>query len=141
MRAFQKILRQFRLIMKKKTEEKLTIYEYEERYVKARNTRNARAVLWVVAGLLALLLIWCLLSLTLRLWEINEIAGYIAAGVSVLLFVLLYVVPLARICRLGYFRTEVNAASVASAKRHNRRLRRDIAARMVDLGTRVEIVG
>ena len=141
MRAFQKILRQFRLIMKKKTEEKLTIYEYEERYVKARNTRNARAVLWVVAGLLALLLIWCLLSVTLRLWEINEIAGYIAAGVSVLLFVLLYVVPLARICRLGYFRTEVNAASAASAKRHNRRLRRDIAARMVDLGTRVEIVG
>ncbi len=125
----------------KKTEEKLTIYEYEEKYVKARNTRNARAVLWVAAGAVALLFVWCLLSITLRLWEINETAGYVAAGVSVLLFALFYVIPLAKICRLGYFRTEVNAANAAAAKRHNRRLRRDIAARMVDLGTRVEIVG
>ena len=130
-----------KLMKNKKTEEKLTIYEYEEKYVKARNTRNARAVLWVAAGAVALLFVWCLLSITLRLWEINETAGYVAAGVSVLLFALFYVIPLAKICRLGYFRTEVNAANAAAAKRHNRRLRRDIAARMVDLGTRVEIVG
>lgn len=124
-----------------KDKEKLTIYEYEEKYVKARNTRSARAVLCVVAGVIALLLIWCLLSITLQLWQISPYAGYAAAGVSVVLFVLLYIVPLVKICRLGYFRTEVNAANAASAKRHNRRLRRDIAARMVDLGTRVEIVG
>ena len=54
---------------------------------------------------------------------------------------LLFIVPLVKIFRLNYFKTNVNAAHAAAAKRHNRRVRRDIAAKMVDFGTKVESAG
>ena len=120
---------------------KMTIYEYEEKYVKNRNARGARVLIWIIAGVVGVFLAWCLLSITLQIWELSQYAGYAAAGVSVILFVLLFVVPLVKIFRLDYFHTNVNAAHAASAKRHNRRLRRSIAERMVDFGARVENAG
>ena len=120
---------------------KMTIYEYEEKYVKNRNARGARVLIWIIAGVVGVFLAWCLLSITLQIWELRQYAGYAAAGVSVILFVLLFVVPLVKIFRLDYFHTNVNAAHAASAKRHNRRLRRSIAERMVDFGARVENAG
>lgn len=124
-----------------KNDEKMTIYEYEERYVKRRNERGARVLIWVIAGVIGVFLAWCLLSITLQLWNINAYAGYAAAAVSVILYVLLFIVPLVKIFRLNYFKTNVNAAHAAAAKRHNRRVRRDIAAKMVDFGTKVESAG
>ncbi len=127
--------------MKKKEEKKMTIYDYEERYVKARNGRTARLLLCVVAGVIGVFLAWCLLSITLQIWDINAYAGYVAAGVSAVLFVLLFIVPLVKILRMNYFQTNISASRAAAAKRHNRRVRRDIAVRMVDFGTRVENAG
>lgn len=124
-----------------KNDEKMTIYEYEERYVKRRNERGARVLIWVIAGVIGVFLAWCLLSITLQLWNINVYAGYAAAAVSVILYALLFIVPLVKIFRLNYFKTNVNAAYAAAAKRHNRRVRRDIAAKMVDFGTKVESAG
>ena len=124
-----------------KNDEKMTIYEYEERYVKRRNERGARVLIWVIAGVIGVFLAWCLLSITLQLWNINVYAGYAAAAVSVILYVLLFIVPLVKIFRLNYFKTNVNSAHAAAAKRHNRRVRRDIAAKMVDFGTKVESAG
>lgn len=124
-----------------KNDEKMTIYEYEERYVKRRNERGARVLIWVIAGVIGVFLAWCLLSITLQLWNINVYAGYAAAAVSVILYALLFIVPLVKIFRLNYFKTNVNAAHAAAAKRHNRRVRRDIAAKMVDFGTKVESAG
>ena len=127
--------------MKDDKEKKMTIYEYEERYVKRRNVKGARLIIAVIAGVIGVFLAWCLLSITLQVWGINKYAGYAAAVVSVILFALLFVVPLVKILRMNYFQTNVNAAHAAAAKRHNRRVRREIAAHMVDLGTRVENVG
>ena len=122
-------------------ERKMTIYEYEEKYVKSRNARGARLLIKVIAAVVGIFLAWCLLSITLQVWNINEYAGYAAAGISVILFILLFIVPLVKIFRLDYFKTNVNAAHAASAQRHNRRLRRSIAERMVDFGTRVDNAG
>ena len=121
--------------------QKMTIYEYEEKYVKSRNTRGARVLIWVIAGIVGVFLAWCLLSITLQIWELNEYAGYAAAAVAVVLYILLFIVPLVKIFRLDYFRTNVNAAHAAAAKRHNKKLRRSIAGRMVDFGARVESAG
>ncbi len=126
---------------KKNSNEKMTIYEYEEKYVRHRNTKTARLILVVLAGIIGVFLAWCLISLTLQLWNVNEYAGYAAAAVSVVLYILLFIVPLVKILRMNYFKTNVNAAHAGAAKRHNRRVRRNIAAHMVDLGTRVESAG
>lgn len=125
----------------KRQSEKMTIYEYEEKYVKSRNERGARLLIWVIAGVVGAFLAWCLLSVTLQVWALNEYAGYAAAGISAVLFVLLYIVPLVKIFRLDYFRTNVNAAHAPAAKRHNRRVRFSIAQRMVDFGARVDCAG
>ena len=42
---------------------------------------------------------------------------------------------------MNYFQTNIPASHAAAAKRHNRRVRRDIAERMVDFGTRVDCAG
>lgn len=127
--------------MKNNEEKKMTVYEYEERYVKSRNTRTARLLIAVIAGVIGVFLAWCLLSITLQVWGINKYAGYAAAGISVFLFILLFIVPLVKICRMNYFQTNIPASHAAAAKRHNRRVRRDIAERMVDFGTRVDCAG
>ena len=55
--------------------EGMTIYEYEERYVRRQNSRGARLLLFVIAGLVGVFLAWCLLSITLQIWALNEYAG------------------------------------------------------------------
>ena len=110
-----------------KQERKMTIYEYEEKYVRRQNVRGARFLLSLFAGVIGIFIGWCLFSFTMQLWNVHEYAGYAAAAVSVLLFVFLYLVPLVKILRSDYFITNVNAAHAGRAKRHNKRVRRSIA--------------
>lgn len=121
--------------------EGMTIYEYEEKYVKRQNARGARTILFVVAGVIGLFLLWCLFSITLQIWNVNVYAGYAAAGVSVLLYILLFIVPVAKIMRTDYFQTNVNAKHAAGAKRHNKRVRRAVAEKMVDFNASVNGTG
>ena len=89
-------------------ERKMTIYEYEERYVRRQNLRGARLG---------------------------------AAAVSIILFFLVYVIPLVKILRSDYFMTNVNSEYAGKAKRHNRRVRRNIAEKMVDFHRTVGGIG
>lgn len=121
--------------------EGMTIYEYEERYVRRQNSRGARLLLFVIAGLVGVFLAWCLLSITLQIWALNEYAGYAAAAIAVLLFIFIYIVPVVKICRSEYFMTNVNAAHAWQAKRHNKRVRRNIASKIVDFHSSVDGAG
>lgn len=119
----------------------MNIYEYEEKYVKKENTRAARWALRIIALVIGVFLAWCLFSVSVKLWEIHPYAGYAAAGVSVLLYVFLFIVPLVKIFRTDYFITNVNSRTAGQAKRHNRKLRRSIAEKIVDLNASVDGVG
>lgn len=121
--------------------EGMTIYEYEERYVRRQNSRGARLLLFVIAGLVGVFLAWCLLSITLQIWALNEYAGYAAAAIAVLLFIFIYMVPVVKICRSEYFMTNVNSAHAWQAKRHNKRVRRNIASKIVDFHSSVDGAG
>ncbi len=122
-------------------EKKLSIYEYEEKYVRRQNARGARLLLGLLAGVIGVFIGWCLFSFTMQLRELHPYAGYAGAAVSVLLFLLVFVVPLVRILRSDYFITNVNDAYAGKAKRHNRRVRRNIAEKMVDLHDSVNGAG
>lgn len=121
--------------------EKMTIYDYEQKYVKKQNMRNAKWILTLIASLIAVFLFFCLFSVTMKVWEINEYAGYGAAAASVLLFIFLYIVPLCKIIKSNYFVTNVNAYTAREAKKHNRKVRRDIADKIIDVTAKVEGVG
>lgn len=122
-------------------EKKMTIYEYEEKYVKRQNVKGASLVLRLLAALIAVFFAWGLFSISKEIWEINEYAGYVAAGVSVVLFIIFYIVPVVKILRSDYFVTNVNYKTAGAAKRRNRALRRQIAEKIVDLNSNVEGVG
>ncbi len=120
---------------------KMTIYEYEEKYVKRQNTRAISFFLVMIVALIGLFFFWCFFSISKQVWDMNEYAGYAAIGVSVLLFILLYIVPVVKIFSARSFVTNVNYKTAAKAKRRNKRVRYEIAAKIVDLTNNVAGVG
>ena len=49
----------------------MTIYEYEEKYVRRQNSRGARLIIFVLAGLTGVFLVWCLLSIVMQIYALN----------------------------------------------------------------------
>ena len=125
----------------KNIKQNMTIYDYEDKYVRRQNSRGARLLLFVIAALIGVFLVWCLLSITLQIWGIHPYAGYAAAAVSAVLFIFIYIVPVVKICRSDYFLTNVNSAHAWQAKRHNKRVRRNIAEKIVDFNASVDGAG
>lgn len=112
---------------------KMTIYEYEEKYVKRQNTKSATFFLRLIIALMGVVFVWFFFTLSKSVWEMNEYAGYAAAGVSLVLFIVFYIVPVVKILKTDYFVTAVNYKTAAAAKRKNKKLRFQIAEKIVDL--------
>ena len=128
---------------KKKIEEdgKLTIYDYEQKYTKRENAKGARLALALISAAIGVFLFFCLFSITMRLYDINEYAGYGAAGASVIVYIFLFIVPLVRILKTDYFIVNVNSYTAGAAKKHNKKVRRNIADKIIDLTAKVDGVG
>ncbi len=120
---------------------KMTIYEYEQKYVKRQNVRGAKFLLRFVAAVIGIFLFACLLFLSLRLYDINKYLGYGAGAVCLLLYIFCFIVPLIKIMRTEYFVTNVNANTARKAQKHNRKLRHKLADKIIDLTGKVEGVG
>ncbi|MGN0824152.1 MAG: YcjF family protein [Candidatus Coproplasma sp.] len=120
---------------------KMTIYEYEEKYVKRQNVKAAKTFLYIFIVFIAVIFIWCLFSISKALYDMHPYAGYAAAAVSVLIFILFYIVPIVKIFRTEHFITNVNYKSAAKAKRHNKKTRYEVASKIVELCNTVAGVG
>lgn len=121
--------------------EKMSIYEYEQKYVRRQNVRGAKVVLRLAVAAVGVLIAYCLFSVTVKAWELNRYAGYALTAVSVVLFIALYIFPLIKIFRSDYFLVNVNAKTARAAQRHNKRVRHDVAEKMIDLTAKVEGAG
>lgn len=122
-------------------ENKMTIYEYEQKYTRRQNVRGAKLLLWMTASLVGVILFVCLFFLTMRVYELNEYVGYGVGAACIVVFVVVFVAPLVKIVKTGAFVTNVNAYTAKEAQRHNRKLRHDIADKIIDLTGKVEGVG
>lgn len=119
--------------MKKEKNKQISFDEYKERFSEKRNEKTLKTFLLFGISIVGVFIGVALGLLTLRIYELNEIAGYVAIGVSVLIFILLYLVPVIRIYRVKYFITSVDdEVSAAKAKRHNRHVREQIADEMIE---------
>lgn len=121
--------------------DKMTIYDYEQKYVKRQNVRGAKLFLRLTAAAIGVFLFFCLFSVTVKVWEINEYAGYGMIAVSVLVYIFFFIVPLVKIMKSDSFEVNVNAYTARAAQRHNRKVRHDIAEKVIDLTSKVEGVG
>lgn len=120
---------------------KMTIYDYEQKYVKRQNVRGAKLFLRIIIAAVAILIFACLLSVTLKFFDIHLYAGIAAAIVSLLLYIFLFIVPLVKLLKTSYFVTNVNAYTAHEAKKHNKKVRRDVSEKIIDLTAKVEGVG
>jgi uncharacterized membrane protein YcjF (UPF0283 family) len=121
--------------------DKMTILEYEEKYVKRQNTRTAKILLKLIAAVVGVFLFFCLFSITMSVWDKNMYAGIGTAAACVVLYIFAFLVPLVKLIKTQAFITNVNAQTARQAQAHNRKLRRQIADKMIDVTSSVEGVG
>ena len=117
---------------------KMSIYEYEQKYVRRQNVKGAKVFLRIFAAILGVFLFVLLLLVSLRVYDFNQYAGYATGAVCLLLYIFVFVVPLIKIIRAPYFMTNVNAQTASSAQRHNRKVRQDLADKMINFTAKVE---
>ena len=120
---------------------KMTIYDYEQRYSKKENVKGARLLLGFIAGVIGVFLFVVLLLVFFKVYDINKYAGYGVGAACILVYILVFIVPLVKILKTGYFVTNVNAYNARKAQRHNKKLRRDIATKIIDFTAKVDGVG
>ena len=123
--------------MEKETK-KITFEEYKAKYTKPENKKLIRAAMFIMAGGIGVIIFTCLFLLTLRLFDINQYAGYAGIGVSVIIFIVAYIVPLVKITRSSYFITNVNERTARNAQKHNKKVRNQIADKMIEYNAQVE---
>ncbi len=119
----------------------LTIYEYEQKYTKRQNVRGAKFLLRLVAAIVGVFLFAVLALISLEVYKINEYVGYGVAAACLVLYILVFIVPVCKVMKADYFITNVNGFTAREAKRHNKQLRHDIAEKIIDLSAKVEGVG
>ena len=122
-------------------EKKLTLEEYEKKYTKRQNTKAVRSFLFIVVGSLGIVVGAMLVSLVLKFFEINQIWGYVGIGISVLLFIFIYLVPIVKIAKTRSFEVNVNKYTAKKAQKYNKETREKIADHMIDFTAKTEGVG
>ncbi len=120
---------------------KMTIYDYEQKYVKRQNVRSAKFLVRFFATVIGLFLFACLFFLAYHVWQMNVYAGYVVGAICLIIYICFFIVPLVKIMKSDYFVVNVNAYTAREAKKHNKRLRHEIADKIIDVTARVEGVG
>jgi len=122
--------------MAKNDEKKMTLEEYQKKYSKPYNEKAAKSFLFIFAASIGIIIAFCLFSVVMKIYEIsnkNNIALYVSIGAAILLFLVIYGIPLFKIKNTKSFITNVNSDNVKEAKKYNKKLREDIADKMIDL--------
>jgi len=120
---------------------KMTLEEYKAKYSKPQNIKAARFFLVLFAASIGIIVFTCLLLVVLRIFEINQIAGYVSIAPAVAVFILFYVVPLVKIHNLPSFQTQVDHRNARAAKAHNRKVREQLADSMIQFAAETDNIG
>ena len=124
-----------------KIENKMTIYDYEEKYVKRQNTKGIKFLLNLLVVLIGVVIFTCLFLLTVKVYEMQEYVGYGVGIVFIFLYIMFYIVPVVKIMKSDYFITNVNRKHAKEAKAHNKKVRLNIAEKIVDFNASVSGAG
>lgn len=119
--------------MKDKTDKKITVYEYEEKYSKKENNDKARKIFNLLAFALGVLILVALFSLFKDVYDINVYAGYAVGAVCLILFVILYIVPVIKIKKQDQFEVNASVYTAKKAKKHNEKVRLSLADKIIDI--------
>ena len=123
--------------MKNEQEKKMTLEEYQKKHARPYDKKVMKIILYAACCVLALVIIYFLFSLVLKIYEIfdkNVISLYVSIPIALLIFVLIYVIPLIKIQRVGAFETQnVTSRNIKEVKKHNKKFRERLADGIIDL--------
>lgn len=120
---------------------KMTLEEYEQKYSRRENARLARSVLRMLEAAVGLIIAAALLYVVLRMFEVHRIAGFISIVLALVFFVFCYIIPVRNIKDFKAFDVNVNYRNVKAAQRHNKKLRREIADKIIEFSESTDGVG
>ena len=121
--------------MSKKQHEKITIFEYEDKYASKADQNKAKGFLNLLIGALGLLILVCAFGLFKDVYAVNKYAGYAVGAILLVLFVIFFIIPVIKIKKKDRFSVDITAYTAARAKKHNAKLRRDLAEKIIDCYT------
>jgi uncharacterized membrane protein YcjF (UPF0283 family) len=119
-------------------EKKITLEEYQAQNTNPENIKAAKSFLFIFAMAIAVVMIVGLFFLVLKLFDIHEIAGYVGTVAAVLVFIFGYIVPVVKLKNTKSFMTDVNVTTTTKAQKYNRKLREDIADKMIDIAYKTD---
>ncbi|MBO4667171.1 MAG: DUF697 domain-containing protein [Bacilli bacterium] len=120
---------------------KMTIYDYEEKYVKRQNTKGIKFLLNLIIVLIGVVIFTCLFLLVIKIYEMQEYAGYGAGIIAIILYIVFFIIPVVKVMKSDYFITNVNRTHAKEAKAHNKKVRLNIATKIVDFNATVSGAG
>ena len=119
--------------MEEENKKGLTLEEYQEKYSKPENLKKVKLFVYIGVLAIGIIIFTCLFFMVLRVFDINEIAGYISIGVAVLIFTFAFIVPLIIINKKKAFITNLDGMNPSEAQKHNKALRNEISDKMIEL--------
>lgn len=119
-------------------EKKITLEEYQRQSANPENIKAAKSFLFIFAMAIAVVMIVSLFFVVLRLFDIHEYAGYVGTVGAVFVFLFGYLVPVIKLKNTKSFMTDVNVTTASKAQKYNRKLREDIADKMIDVTYKTE---
>lgn len=121
--------------------EKLTIYEYEQKYSKRENLKGAKLLIKLIAVAIGCFLFFCMFSVCEKMWAIHMYAGIAAICVCAIIYIFFFIIPLIKIAKLSSFSVNVNAKTAHAAQVHNRKVRHELSDKIIEFTSKVEGVG
>jgi uncharacterized membrane protein YcjF (UPF0283 family) len=126
--------------MAEEKKEVMTIYDYEDKYVRRENSRAPKAISRILALTIGVIIFTCLFFICTKAYEINQYLGYGVIIAAVIFFVFAFIIPVVKIFSTGYFLTNVSIKNARAAKAHNKALRKQISEKIIDLSSKVDMV-
>jgi uncharacterized protein (DUF697 family) len=87
---------------------------------------------------IGLAVVFFLLSIVVKLFEINEVVGYMGLGISTIIFLVIYIIPVINIYKTKSFLTKVDQSNYERGQKYNRKLRQELADKIIESVTKVD---
>lgn len=114
-----------------------TIDDYEEKSIRDEDRSTVTYVLKLVIAVFGLFIISLLLGISDRIRSFNHVAGLVSLVIFAILFIYFYIRPIVRIYSMQYFESMGHTKNSKWANRHNEKMRRKIAERIINFNQHV----
>lgn len=114
-----------------------TIDDYEEKSIRDEDRSAVSYVLKLVIVVFGLFIVSLLLGISDRIRSFNHVAGVVSLVIFAILFIYFYIRPIIRIYSMQYFESMGHTKNSKLANRHNEKMRRKIAERIINFNQHV----